>query len=493
MLLGISAVVIIVQLLASLFILIYGISQLFLVIKSTQFKQEQKQPLLLDEDLPFVTIQLPVYNEKYVVERLIDAVVALKYPHDKLEIQVLDDSDDETVEMVSNKVSYFQSKGVDIKHIRRSDRVGFKAGALQHGLETAKGEFIAILDADFVPQEEFLLQVLPHFNEPKTGMVQARWGHLNKSANLLTRLQAFGLDAHFNIEQHGRLALGGFINFNGTAGIWRKSCILAAGGWQHDTLTEDLDLSYRAQLLGWKLNYVNSVEVPAELPPVLKALQNQQFRWTKGAAQNLVKHGASVLKANKIGFLAKLMALLHLSNALVFAAVFFMVLSVFPLLLIKHYSIDDNLFRIISSFFIPGMICLIIFYWQSFQYEQYSGLKKLLYFLVLFPLFLAFSMGLSLQNTRAVLQGLMGKKSPFIRTPKVSMNGSIDDAIKNTYFQFINTFSIPIEFFITMYLLFSFSACIYLKELTFIPFILMLLLGFGSIAIIKVNQYFTMK
>ncbi|MEM6831667.1 MAG: cellulose synthase family protein, partial [Bacteroidota bacterium] len=237
------------------------------------------------KEYPAVTIQLPVFNERYVIERLIDSVSKIDYPLDKLEIQVLDDSDDETVTIIANKIAHYQGKGIDIRHVRRPDRVGFKAGALQYGMQQAKGEFIAIFDADFVPQPDFLLKTLPRFTSEKVGMVQTKWAHLNTNYGALTKIQAFWLNAHFTVEQKGRERAGSFINFNGTAGVWRKSCILDAGGWQHDTLTEDLDLSYRAQLKGWKFVYREEIESPAELPVVIPAVKSQQYRWNKGAAE----------------------------------------------------------------------------------------------------------------------------------------------------------------------------------------------------------------
>lgn len=486
-------IIVLLQLMASLFILLYGFSQFYLVLKAKRKKAIEPIGPIENSELPQVTVQLPVYNEKYVVERLIDAVCNLKYPHNKLEIQVLDDSDDETITLCAKKVNEYKSKGFDIVQIRRTDRIGYKAGALQVGLLLAKGEYIAILDADFVPQADFLQQLIPHFTTDTIGMVQARWGHLNENTNMLTKLQAFGLDAHFNIEQAGRSALEGFINFNGTAGIWRKKCIQSVGGWQHDTLTEDLDLSYRAQLAGWKMHYVNEIIVPAELPPVLKALQNQQFRWTKGAAQNLLKHGKSLWQSNLLQPIAKLMAFFHLSNSLVFIAVLSMALTTLPMLFIKHYILNILVFKIVASFFVPGMVFLILFYWNAYQPNNTSLGKKILDFSGLFPLFLAFSMGLSLHNSTAVIQGLLGKKSPFIRTPKVSNSGSVSDAIQNSYFKRLNTFSFPKESLFTLYFLISFVLSIRISEYAFIPFIVLLIIGFGSISVIRLSQYFTMK
>ena len=262
-----------------------------------QLKNEENTSL---EEFPHVTVQLPIYNEKYVIERLIDAVAAFDYPKDKLEIQVLDDSNDETIEIVAKKVASYQKAGIDIQQVQRPERKGFKAGALQYGMEHAKGEFIAIFDADFLPPKDFLKSTLTSFNDPKVGMVQTRWGHLNQDYSLLTRVQAFGLNAHFTIEQKGRLNAGSFINFNGTGGVWRKTCIVDAGGWHHDTLTEDLDLSYRAQLKDWKFDYLEDVLSPAELPVLMPAVKSQQYRWNKGAAETARKNLGKIWEKGQI-------------------------------------------------------------------------------------------------------------------------------------------------------------------------------------------------
>ncbi|HYH14490.1 MAG TPA: glycosyltransferase, partial [Flavisolibacter sp.] len=250
-------------------------------------KNKKKDTIVKDlpSELPFISIQLPVYNEKFVIERLMDALTKLDYPKDLYEIQVLDDSTDETKDIIDAKARAIRLQGVSIEVLRRPDRKGFKAGALQYGLSLCKGELIAIFDADFVPDPDFLKSLVPHFTDSQVGLVQARWGHLNREENHLTRIQTFLLDTHFSIEQAGRYNAGYFINFCGTAGIWRKRCIEEAGGWDGDVLSEDLDISYRAQLKGWRLVYDEETEVPAELPAVIEAFKIQQFRWTKGMAQ----------------------------------------------------------------------------------------------------------------------------------------------------------------------------------------------------------------
>jgi cellulose synthase/poly-beta-1,6-N-acetylglucosamine synthase-like glycosyltransferase len=285
---------------ALLLIFFYSIAQLNLLFNYLKFKKNKKVGPLLDltksSETPYITIQLPIYNEAYVVERLLENISQMEYPKGKLEIQVLDDSTDESVTITAAQIAKLQETGLDIVHIRRSNREGYKAGALKEGLAIAKGELIAIFDADFIPQTDWLYKTVPHFANSETGVVQTRWGHLNRDYSILTKIQAFALDAHFTLEQVGRNAQGHFINFNGTAGIWRKSCIIDAGNWEGDTLTEDLDLSYRAQLKGWKFTYLEDVETPAELPIVISAARSQQFRWNKGGAENFRK---SVKKGTK--------------------------------------------------------------------------------------------------------------------------------------------------------------------------------------------------
>src|ERR1043165_1958100 len=321
----IAIVVIIVYACALLFIFMYSVAQLNLVIAYLRNKvvsrNKNSVPALLDGSEPGVTVQLPVYNELYVAERLIDCITQLDYPGEKLEIQVLDDSTDETRELIEKKVFEFQKQGFNIHHIHRSNREGFKAGALAHGLQYAHGEFIAIFDSDFLPGKDFLKKTLPSFTDEKVGVVQTHWDHVNKNYSLMTQLQAFGLDAHFSIEQKGRNAGGHFINFNGTAGVWRRRCIEDSGGWQSDTLTEDLDLSYRAQLKGWKFIFLEEVLAPAELPVTMSALKNQQYRWNKGAAECVKKNLPGVLKQKNLSLSIKLHAAFHLLNSSVFVAI----------------------------------------------------------------------------------------------------------------------------------------------------------------------------
>jgi cellulose synthase/poly-beta-1,6-N-acetylglucosamine synthase-like glycosyltransferase len=295
---------------------IYGFNSLGLVLLYLKAKRRQPADAQRSADIsvwPRVTVQLPIFNERYTVERLLDAVTGLDYPHDRLQIQVLDDSTDLTTQLVRSLVTRYRARGLDVQLIHRTRRDGFKAGALAEGLECATGELIAIFDADFVPGSDWLRRTVPEFKDPRLGCLQTRWGHLNHNYNLLTRLQALGLDGHFVVEQMARSRNGLFLNFNGTAGLWRRTAIDDAGGWSADTLTEDFDLSYRAQLLGWRVGYLPEVVVPAELPTQVDVLRQQQFRWAKGSTQTMRKVAPRVCRAN-LPWYVRLAALVHLAS-----------------------------------------------------------------------------------------------------------------------------------------------------------------------------------
>lgn len=360
--------------------------------------------LLAQTEWPQVTIQLPVFNEVYVVERLVKAVCELEYPIDKLEIQLLDDSTDETVEVSRRIVSEYTSKGFDIKHIHRIDRSGFKAGALKSGLETAKGEYIGIFDADFVPNTDFLQKTIPHFQNEKIGMVQTRWEHLNEDYSYLTRAQALALDGHFVIEQQVRNKAGFFINFNGTAGIWRKSCIEDAGNWHADTLAEDLDLSYRAQLRGWKFMFLNDVTSPAELPADINGLKTQQFRWTKGAVETAIKILPMVWKS-ELPLKIKAECTVHLTSNIVFPFILLTALLNVPLVVIKN-TVEgyDSIFTLMGIFVLAS-VSTFMFYMYAQRAIHLDWRRRLM----LFPVFMAGSMGFAVNNTKAVFEALIGK------------------------------------------------------------------------------------
>lgn len=370
---------------------------------------------------PMVTVQLPIYNEQYVVERLIRSVCNLDYPKDKLEIQVLDDSIDETTEIANRVVDEYRFQGYDIKLYHRENRVGYKAGALRFGLSKAKGEFIAIFDADFIPPVHFLQDSIPYFADEKVGVVQARWGHLNDSYSLLTRGQAIGLDAHFVIEQAARNRAGAFISFNGTGGIWRKEAILDAGNWQYDTLTEDLDLSYRAQLKGWKLIFLKDLVCYGEIPTEINGLKTQQHRWAKGAIQTAKKTLPKLLRA-KLSTLAKFEAFVHLTNHIAYPLLLGIAILSFPLLIIKINCEDTKTyFNLISLF----AICAVghpLFYSYA-QKEVCKDWRRRVFYI---PLLFAWGFGTCITNTKAVVEGLLDIKSPFNRTPKFKIEKKTD-------------------------------------------------------------------
>ena len=475
-----------------LFIFLYSLMQVSLVLNYLRFRRqkESKEVRRLDtgtDQVPMVTIQLPIYNEKYVIERLIDAVAAFDYPKDRMEIQVLDDSTDETVEITARKVEATKAKGIDIVHVRRDDRQGFKAGALAEGMKTAKGEFLAIFDADFVPKKDFLLRTIPFFDCDEVGVVQSRWEHINKNYSILTKLQAFGLDAHFSVEQVGRNANGHFINFNGTAGIWRKSCIDEAGGWQSDTLTEDLDLSYRAQLKGWRFRYLENVGSPAELPAAMNALKTQQFRWTKGAAECARKNLWHVLVSRNINFSTKLHALFHLMNSFLFVCIISTALLSVPLMVFKNQSAEFAELSKYGAFFLLSLLFLAIYYWVAFSR---TNPEKATFgrFLVKFPMFLSVSMGLSLHNAIAVVEGYIGRKTPFIRTPKFNIKQSGDQWKGNKYLTSSLNLLTLLEGFLALYFLIGILIGAWLNDFGLLPFHLMLALGFGLVFYYSVNH-----
>lgn len=414
-------------------ILAYSIMQVQLIWSYRRFhrKHDEAKEAPQIKEYPFVTVQLPIYNELYVVERLLDCAAKLDYPKDKLEIQVLDDSTDETVEIIANKVKELKEQGVPIEHIRRDDRVGYKAGALAYGMTLAKGEFFAIFDADFLPNPDFLKKLLPHFEDERIGMVQSKWGHLNLDYSMLTRMQAFGLDGHFTVEQKGRDAIGVFLNFNGTAGVWRKTAIEDAGGWQHDTLTEDLDLSYRAQLKGWKLIYREDVSTPAELPATMDALRSQQYRWNKGAAENARKNMVGVFKS-KLSFFEKLHAVFHLLNTGIFICVFGTAVLSLPILYILAKTPYCKYLDYHGIFFLSAGI-LSFFYWNASAYRYKNAWETTYMFIRQFPIFLSMSIGISLHNAVAVMEGYLGRKTPFVRTPKFNIVDKNGDWSTNKY------------------------------------------------------------
>lgn len=478
--------IVIIYSLALLFIFLYSLAQLNLLFGYLKAKKCTPEncvvfDLTKDTETPIVTIQLPVYNELYVMERLLDNIALLDYPKNKLEIQVLDDSTDESITTTLNKINTLKNNGLDIKHIHRTNREGFKAGALKEGLETAKGEFIAIFDADFLPKPDWLKQTVPHFKNPKIGVVQTRWGHLNRNYSLLTQIQAFALDFHFTMEQVGRNMKKHFINFNGTAGIWRKTCIEDAGNWQGDTLTEDLDLSYRAQLKNWEFKYLEQVETPAELPVVISAARSQQFRWNKGAAENFRKLFKAVRNNKDISFSTKIHSFFHLLNSSMFLLVLLVSVLSLPILYIKSNNPMYDWYFNLMAFFAISTVIFFTCYWVSFKNIHGAGGKNFLSYIKLFITFFSVAMGFSIHNSMAVLEGHLGKRSEFIRTPKFNLNNLGDTWKDNKYINKNISTNTILEALLMLYFGYALYAGYMINEYGFFLFHAMLFFGFGFV------------
>ena len=480
-----SILLMIVYSISLILVLFYSLSQLNLLWNYVQYKKKKEKHPLLDltksESIPFITIQLPVFNELYVMERLLKCINQIEYPREKLEVQVLDDSTDESVELTRRLVEDLKIDGLDIVQIRRKNRVGFKAGALKEGLKSAKGEFIAIFDADFLPQPNWLLQTVSQFENEEIGVVQTRWSHINRDYSILTQVQAFALDAHFTLEQVGRNSKGHFMNFNGTAGVWRKTCVLDAGNWEGDTLTEDLDLSYRAQLKNWKFKYLEDVETPSELPVVMSSIRSQQFRWNKGGAENFQKMAKRVIISKEVKSSSKIHSILHLLNSTMFLNVFFMGVLSIPMLYIKNEWGHLSLYFDLSSFFIVSTIIFFCCYWVLYRYKKGGGLMNFIEYIKIFFAFYTIAMGFSYHNSLAVLEGHRGKRSDFIRTPKFNIKTLKDSWGKNKYTTKKISKNVIVEGVLALYFLFGmYSAFIVGKEGDFglFPFHLIFFIGF---------------
>jgi cellulose synthase/poly-beta-1,6-N-acetylglucosamine synthase-like glycosyltransferase len=482
-------IIIIIYSIALLLIFMYALAQLNLLFNYLKARKKVDTSVQYDfskpEEIPFVTIQLPVYNELYVMKRLLKNIAKLEYPIDKLEIQVLDDSTDESIETTAKHIKKIQEKGIDIQHIRRDNRKGFKAGALKEGLKTAKGEFIAIFDADFLPQKDWLLLTVPYFKDAEIGVVQTRWGHINRNYSTLTKIQAFALDAHFTLEQVGRNSQGHFINFNGTAGVWRKECIYDAGNWEGDTLTEDLDLSYRAQLKNWKFKYLEHVETPAELPVIISAARSQQFRWNKGGAENFQKMMKRVIKSKNVPLKTKIHSLLHLLNSSMFTCIFLVAVLSIPMLYIKNEYEHLKIYFYVMSFFVVSSLIFFICYWYMYKNIYGGGVKNFFKYIGAFLTFFSIAMGFSLHNTIAVLEGHFGKKSEFVRTPKFNIKTIKDGWKNNKYITKKPSVHVILEGLLAIYFVFGmYSAFIVGNEggdFGLFPFHFMLFVGFSYV------------
>jgi len=466
-----------------LLIFYYSLVQISLAITYVRTRKKvslEEAPLFDLSKAPKVTIQLPMYNEMYVAERIIETAAELNYPRDKFQIQVLDDSTDETKDIIAKKVGEIAAQGIDIVHIHRMDRTGYKAGALDSAMGQVTGEFIAIFDADFIPDKDFLLKTIPYFQNEKIGVVQTRWGHLNKTYSLLTELQAFGLNGHFAIEQGGRNAKGHYINFNGTAGVWRRACIEDAGGWEHDTITEDLDLSYRAQMNGWEFKYLENVISPAELPITMSALKSQQHRWMKGGAEVFMKMWKRLVKNPNVRFSDKLHGLAHLFNSSVF--VFILCLSILSLfvLQIKDSFSDLNFVIQFGSFFIISTLFLAYYYWFSYRDKKGKTFTDLIRFTARFFQFLTVSMALSLSNAVAVIEGYLGIKSSFVRTPKFNVSKKNEFQGNKYDKKSLSIINVVEGLLMVVFGFTAINRTLY-GDLGMVPFHLMLTIGYGVI------------
>lgn len=461
----------------------YGIHRYFIIYLFLKNRKREPMPAGRFEQLPKVTMQLPVYNEVYVVERLLKAVSELDYPRDLLQIQVLDDSTDDTRELTRRCVAELRGRGLNVDLIQRTDRIGFKAGALETGLATAEGEFVCILDADFVPPADLLRKTIHFFTDKRVGMIQTRWGHLNRGYSLLTRVQAMFLDGHLLLEQTARSRSGRFFNFNGTAGLWRRSCIEEAGGWQHDTLTEDLDLSYRAQLAGWKFVFLHNVITPAELPVDMNGFKSQQHRWTKGSVQTCKKLLPTIWRS-KLPLPIKIEATAHLSSN-------FAYLLLACLCVLLHPSAGGpetgwaRMLLLDVPIFLSASVSVAAFYICA-QRELHPGrwLKEILYL----PALLALGVGLSLNNGRAVLEAMFNHQSDFARTPKYGIEQRRQQWRTARYMPLKSLLPIVEMAFALYFTYFLFFAIRHQQYLS-VPFLLMFQMGFLYVSVSSFSQW----
>jgi cellulose synthase/poly-beta-1,6-N-acetylglucosamine synthase-like glycosyltransferase len=464
---------------------VYGWHRYHLVYLYMKNKGREVAKAAVPADWPEVTVQLPLYNEMYVVDRLLQAVCRMDYPREKLEIQVLDDSTDETREIARLAVQRYADLGFDIKYLHRDDRTGYKAGALDAGLKVARGSFVAIFDADFVPNADFLKRTVPYFSEPRVAMVQARWTHLNGDYSLLTKVQSILLDAHFVLEHGSRNRSGRFFNFNGTAGIWRREAIASGGGWQHDTLTEDLDLSYRTQLEGWQFVFLPDVEAPAEVPVEMNAFKSQQHRWAKGSIQTCLKLLPRILQSNA-PLPVKIEAFFHLTANFNYLLMVVLSVLIFPSMIIRYNMGWYEMLLVDVPLFFAATASIANFYIVS-QRELYPDWKTRLKYL---PFLMSIGIGLAVNNTRAVLEALLDKQSEFARTPKygvVRRDG--DDWTTKKYRQSVAVqplIEVTLGLYFTWTVFYALANQIYAT----VPFLMLFQIGFLYTGVLSVVQQF---
>ena len=463
---------------------VYGWHRYYLVYLYMRHRDRQPKAGPPLSPLPVVTIQLPLYNELYVTDRLIDAVARMEYPRDLLEIQVLDDSTDETRSVAEMAVRRWAAEGLDIKYLHRSNRSGFKAGALDEGLKVARGEFVAIFDADFIPTPDFLTRLMPHFADPKVAMVQARWGHINQDYSLLTKIQSVLLDGHFVLEHGARNRGGRFFNFNGTAGLWRSAAIGDAGGWQHDTLTEDLDLSYRAQLRGWRFVFVPDVVVPAEVPVEMNGFKSQQHRWAKGSIQTCRKLLPQILRAD-VPLGVKAEAFFHLTANFNYPLMCVLSVLMFPSMVIRYNMGWYEMLFIDVPLFFAATFSVCNFYMVC-QREIHDDWRVRLKYL---PLLMSIGIGLSINNTKAVIEAMFNKQSEFARTPKYRIEGDSDQWVGKRYRQ-----TVAVQPLIELALGLYFTATVFYALANGIygtvPFLVLFQVGFLYTGLLSVVQQY---
>jgi cellulose synthase/poly-beta-1,6-N-acetylglucosamine synthase-like glycosyltransferase len=461
----------------------YGLHRYFIVYLFLKYRKQVPQPLAYFEQLPVITVQLPLFNEIYVVERLLKSVSELDYPQEHLQIQVLDDSTDETRGLTASCAQQLRERGLDVELIHRTNRVGFKAGALEAGLASARGDFVCILDADFVPQPDLLRSTVHFFTDPKVGMIQTRWGHINRGYSLLTRVQAMFLDGHLLLEQVARSRSGRFFNFNGTAGLWRKSCIAQSGGWQHDTLTEDLDLSYRAQLAGWRFIFLNDVVTPAELPVDMNGFKSQQHRWTKGSIQTCKKVLPRIWRS-ELPLPIKIEATGHLTSN-------FAYLLLACLCVLLHPSTGGpqsgwlRMFLVDVPIFLTASVSVAVFYiCAQRELHPRTWMKEIL----LLPALIALGVGLSINNARAVLEAVFNHHSEFKRTPKYGIEKKSQAWRSCRYMplkSLLPLIEIGFAIYFSYFLYYAFAHGQYLT----LPFLILFQVGFLYVALCSLAQW----
>jgi cellulose synthase/poly-beta-1,6-N-acetylglucosamine synthase-like glycosyltransferase len=464
---------------------IYGWHRYYVVYLYMKNRDRVPQPVPPPAVLPRVTVQLPIFNEMYVADRLISAVADIDYPAELLEIQVLDDSTDETTGIAELAVRRLAARGFNIHYLHRVDRRGYKAGALEAGLKEATGEFIAIFDADFVPPRDFLTRSLGHFEDPKVGMVQARWGHINQDYSLLTKIQSILLDAHFVLEHGGRNRAGCFFNFNGTAGVWRRTAIDSAGGWQHDTLTEDLDLSYRAQLAGWRFVFLPELVSPAEVPVEMNSFKSQQHRWAKGSIQTCLKLLPQILRSNQpLGVKAE--AFFHLSANFNYLLMSVLSVLMFPAMYVRYNMGWTEMLLIDVPLFAAATLSVCNFYIVS-QRELYPDWRQRLKYL---PFLMSIGIGLCVNNTRAVLEAMFGRESEFARTPKYGIERDSDEWVGKKYHQTVGVQPI-VELTLGLYFTGTVFYALANQIYGTLPFLMLFQIGFLYTGLLSIFQQFT--